>query len=292
MATRAMIEWGHPELSVRRPCGLLGLNRASLYDVPAQESAENLALMRVIDEHYTRTPFYGSRRMTADLQRQGYAVNRQRVQRLMHTMGLEALYPRPRLSGRPPDHQVYPYWLHDVVMHRPFQVWSADITYVPMRHGVMYLVAIVDWYSRYVLSWQLANTMDVACCLTALEQALAQGRPEVFNTDQGAQLTSLAFTLRVAAAHVAISMDGRGRVFDNIFVERLWRTVKYEDIYLKDYGSVPEMEVGVAAYFWFYHHQRLHQALEYRTPAEVHFNHERVVTPAQQDEQGEEAYLC
>ena len=271
---------------------LLGLNRASLYYVPAQESAENLALMRVIDEQYTRTPFYGSRRMTADLQRQGYAVNRKRVQRLMHTMGLEAIYPRPRLSVRHADHHVYPYLLHDVVIHRPFQVWSADITYVPMRHGVMYLVAILDWYSRYVLSWQLSNTMDVAFCLTALEQALAQGRPEVFNTDQGAQFTSLAFTTRLAAAHVAISMDGRGRVFDNIFVERLWRTVKYEDIYLKDYGSVLEMEGGVAAYFWFYNHQRLHQALDYRTPAEVHFNHEQVVTPAQQDEQGEEAYLC
>ena len=287
-----MIEWGHPELSVRSQCGLLGLNRASLYYVPAQESAENLALMRVIDEHDTRTPFYGSRRITADLQRQGDAVNRTRVQRLMHTMGLEAIYPRPRLSLRHADHQVYPYLLHDVVIHRPFQVWSADITYVPMRHGVMYLVAILDWYSRYVLSWQLSNTMDVAFCLTALEQALAQGRPEVFNTDQGAQLTSLAFTMRLAAAHVAISMDGRGRVFDNIFVERLWRTVKYEDIYLKDYGSVLEMEGGVAAYFWFYNHQRIHQGLEYRTPAEVHFKHERVVTPAQQDEQGEEAYLC
>jgi putative transposase len=282
MVKRAMIECRHPELSVRRQCGLLGLNRASLYYVPAQESAENLALMRVIDEHYTRTPFYGSRRITADLQRQGYAVNRKRVQRLMHTMGLETIYPHPRLSVRHVEHRVYPYLLHDVVIQRPSHVWSADITYVPMRHGVMYLVAILDWYSRYVLSWQLSNTMDVAFCLTALEQALAQGRPAVFNTDQGAQFTALAFTTRLAAAHVAISMDGRGRVFDNIFVERLWRTVKYEDIYLKDYGSVLEMEAGLAAYFWFYNHQRLHQALDYRTPAEVHFYHE----------QGEEAYLC
>jgi putative transposase len=267
------------------------LNRASLYDVPAQESAENLALMRAIDEHYTRTPCYGSRRMTADLQRQGYAVHRKRVQRLMHTMGLEAIYPRPRLSVRHADHQVYPYWLHDVVIHRPSQVWSADITYVPMRQGVMYLVAILDWYSRYVLSWQLSNTMDVAFCLTALEQALAQGRPEIFNTDQGAQFTSLAFTMRLAAAHVAISMDGRGRVFDNIFVERLWRTVKYADLYLKDYGSVVEMEGGLAEYCWFYNHQRIHQVLDYRTPAEVHCNHEQVVTPSQQDQKGEEAYL-
>lgn len=229
-----MIEWGHPELSVRRQGVWLGLSRASLYYVPAQESAEHLALMRLIDAPYTRTPFYGSRRMMVDLQRQGYAVNRKRGQRLRHTRGLEALYPRPRLSVRHADHHVYPYLLHDMVIHRPFQVWSADITYVPMRHGVMSLVAILDWYSRYVLSWQLSNTMDVACCLTALEQALAQGRPEVFNTDQGAQFTSLAFTTRLAAAHVALSMDGRGRVFDNIFVERLWRTVTYEDMYLKD----------------------------------------------------------
>ena len=169
-------------------------------------------------------------------------------------MGLEAIYPRSRLRLRHTDHPVIPL-AHDV-MHRPSQVWSAAITSVPMRQGVMYLVAILDWYSRYVLSWQLSNTMDVAFCLTALEQALAQGRPEIFNTDQGAQFTSLAFTMRLAAAHVAISMDGRGRVFDNIFVERLWRTVKYEDIYLKDYGSVLEMEVGVAAYFWFYNLQR------------------------------------
>lgn len=286
-----MIEWGHPELSVRRQCVLLGLNRASLYDVPAQESAETLVLMRVIDEHYTHTPCYGSRRMTAYLQRQGYAVHRKRVQRLMHTVGLEAISPRPRLSLRHADHQVYPYWLHDVVIHRPSQVWSADITYVPMRQGVMYLVAILDWYSRYVLSWQLSHTMDVAFCLKALEQALAQGRPEIFNTDQGAQFTSLAFTKRLVAAHVAISKDGRGRVFDNIFVERLWRTVKYADRYLKDSSSVVAMEGGLAEYCWFYNHQRIHQALDYRTPAEMHCNHEQVVTPSQHDEKGEEASL-
>jgi putative transposase len=239
--------------------------------VPAPESAEHLALMRVIDEPYTRTPFYGSRRITADLHRQGYAVNRTRVHRLMHTMGLAAIEPRPRLSVRHVEQQVSPDVLHDGVIQRPSQVWSADITSGPMRHGVMSLVAILDWYSRSVLSWQLSNTMDGAFCVMAWEQALAQGRPEVFNTDQGAQCTALAFTTRVAAAHVAISRDGRGRVLDNIFVERLWRTVKYEDMYLKDYGSVLEMEAGLAAYFWFYHHQRLHHALEYPTPAEVHF---------------------
>ena len=202
-------------------------------------------------------------------------------QRLLHTMGLDAIDPRPRLSVRHAEHHVYPDVLHDVVMHRPFHVWSAAITDVPMRHGVMSLGAMLDWYSRDVLSWQLSKTMDVACCVTALEQALAQGRPEVFHTDQGAQLTSLAFTTRLAAAPVAISLDGRGRVCDNIFVARLWRTVKYEDIDLKDDGSVLEMEGGLAAYFWFYHHQRLHPALDDRTPAAVHFSHE----------QGEEAYL-
>jgi len=290
MVKRALIEGGHPEFRVRRPCLVLGLHRASLYDVPAQESAENLVRMRGLDAHDTRTPFDGSRRMTACLQRQGSAVHRQRVHRLMRTRGMAAIYPSPRRSLRSAAHQVYPYVLLFVVMHRPDQVWRADITDVPMRHGVMSLVAILDWYSRYVRSWQRSKTMEVAFCLTALEQALAQGRPEIFNTDQGAQLTSLTFTTRLAAAPVAISMDGRGRVFDNICVERLWRTVKYEDIDLQDYGSVLEMAGGLAEYFWCSNHQRLHQALDDRTPAEVHGNHDQVVTPFQQEAQGEEAY--
>ncbi len=188
--------------------------------MPAEETAANLRLMRLIDAPYTEAPFYGSRRMTAWLCRAGYPVNRQRVQRLMRTMGLEAIYPRPRLSQGGADHQVYPYLLRGLVPHRPNQIWSADITYVPMRHGFMYLVAILDWYSRYVVAWHLSNTMDVAFCLTVLEEALAHGPPEIFNTDQGAQLTSLAFTTRLKVAQVAISMDGRGRVFDHIFVER------------------------------------------------------------------------
>jgi putative transposase len=266
-----MIERSHPQISIRRQCILVGLNRSSLYYPPTQETEENLLLMRLIDQQYTRTPFYGSRRMTHWLGRAGHEVNRKRVQRLMRKMGLEAVYPRPRLSMAGPDHKVYPYLLRGIEVRRSDQVWSTDITYVPMKHGFMYLVAVMDWHSRYVLSWQLSNTMDVTFCLTALEQALEKGGPEIFNTDQGSQFTSQAFTGRLTEAGVAISMDGRGRVLDNIFVERLWRTVKYEDIYIKWYVTVAELESGLADYFWFYNHERPHQALGYQTPAEVYF---------------------
>jgi len=266
-----MIERGHPQISIRRQCALLGLHRSSLYYAPAQETQENLALMRLIDQQYTRTPFYGSRRMTAWLNRQGHQVNRKRVQRLMGLMALEAIYPKPRLSMPGSQHKVYPYLLHGVEITRPNQVWSTDITYVPMQQGFMYLVVIMDWYSRYVLSWQLSNTLEVGFCLVALEEALGLGQPDIFNTDQGSQFTSQAFTGRLEEAGIGISMDGRGRVLDNIFVERLWRSVKYEDIYLKEYRSVPELERGLEGYFWFYNQERLHQALEYQTPAQVHF---------------------
>jgi putative transposase len=266
-----MIERSHRQISIRRQCTLVGLNRSSLYYPPTQETEENLLLMQLIDQQYTRTPFYGSRRMTHWLGREGHEVNRKRVQRLMRKMGLEAVYPRPRLSQAVPEHQVYPYLLRGIEVQHPDQVWSTDITYVPMQHGFMYLVAVMDWHSRYVLSWQLSNTMDVTFCLRALEQALEKGGPEIFNTDQGSQFTSQAFTGRLEEAGVAISMDGRGRVLDNIFVERLWRTVKYEDIYIKGYATVAELEAGLADYFWFYNHERPHQALGYQTPAEVYF---------------------
>lgn len=266
-----MIERSHPQISIRRQCTLVGLNRSSLYYPPTQETDENLLLMRLIDQQYTRTPFYGSRRMTHWLGRAGHEVNRKRVQRLMRKMGLEAVYPRPRLSQAAPEHKVYPYLLRGIEVHHPDQVWSTDITYVPMQHGFMYLVAVMDWHSRYVLSWQLSNTMDVTFCLRALEQALEKGGPEIFNTDQGSQFTSQAFTGRLEEAGVAISMDGRGRALDNIFVERLWRTVKYEDIYIKGYVTVAELEAGLTDYFWFYNHERPHQALGYQTPAEVYF---------------------
>jgi putative transposase len=266
-----MIEPAHPDLSLRRQCKLLGLNRSTWYYQPASESAYNLQLMRLIDEQYLRTPFYGWPRMTAYLCREGHAVNHKRVQRLMHKMGLQAIYPKPKTSSSGKGHTIYPYLLRGLEISRPNFVWSADITYVPMHQGFMYLVAILDWYSRYVLTWQLSNTLEGYFCLDALQQALQKGRPEIFNTDQGAQFTADAFTTCLANAGIQISMDGRGRALDNIFIERLWRSVKYEDIYLKDYAAVPALEAGLADYFRFYNEERPHQSLDYRTPAEIHF---------------------
>ncbi len=265
-----MIEPGHGELSVMRQCELLDLPRSSYYYQPATESVANLDYMRMIDEQYLHTPFYGSRRMTAWLQRQGHAVNRKRVRRLMQVMGLEGLAPGPRTSRPSPEHKVYPYLLRDVSIVRPNQVWCTDITYVPMPTGFMYLVAIMDWYSRCVLSWELSNTLDTGFCLEALEAALVGARPRIFNSDQGTQFTSRDFTRRLEDAGVDISMDGRGRVFDNIFVERLWRTIKYEEIYLKAYESVTELLEGLTRYIEFYNNERLHQGLGYQTPAAVY----------------------
>jgi len=265
-----MIEAEHPVLSVRRQCDLLGLARSGLYYEPQGESAENLALMRLLDEAYTAWPFYGVRKMTAHLAREGPAVNVKRVRRLMRLMGLEAIYPRKRLSVPGEGHKRYPYLLRGVEIVRPDQVWSADITYIRLRRGFLYLAAIMDWYSRHVLSWTLSSSLDAAFCVWALEEALSRGRPEIFNTDQGVQFTSEGFTGILESRGIAISMDGRGRVFDNIFSERLWRTVKYEEVYLKDYADPREAREGLRAYFRFYNEQRLHQALDYRTPAEVY----------------------
>jgi len=267
-----MIEPIHPTLSIRRQCDLVGLNRASFYYQPAVETALNLELMRVIDEEYTRTPFYGYRKMTARLQQLGYAVNRKRVARLMGKMGLQAIYPRPRTSIADRQHKKYPYLLRGLQITRPNQVWAADITYVPLLHGFMYLVAIMDWYSRFVLTWQLSNTLDGVFCLEALQMALEKGKPEIFNTDQGAQFTAHIFAGELETHHIQISMDGRGRVFDNIFIERLWRSVKYEHIYLHDYSSVPALETGLGDYFQLYNYERPHQSLNYQTPADVHFS--------------------
>ena len=264
-----MIEPAHTRLSVRRQCELLGLNRSTWYYEPAPESAANLALMRQIDEQYLRTPFYGSRRMAVWLRRAGQEVNRKRVQRLMRTMGLEAIYPKPRTTVTAICHK-YPYLLRNLEITRPDHVWSADITYVPLRSGYLYLTAILDWYSRYVLAWRLSNSLDSDFCVEALEEALARGRPEIFNTDQGVQFTSGAFTGRLQAAAVSISMDGRGRALDNVFVERLWRSVKYEEVYLKDYVTGADCRAGLAAYLKFYCEERPHQSLAYRTPAEVY----------------------
>jgi putative transposase len=257
-------------LSVRRQCELLGLSRSTLYYEPAGETSEDLRLMRLIDEQYTARPFYGSRRMTVWLTEQGEEVNRKRVQRLMRVMGLEAIYPKPRLSTAGKGHRIYPYLLRGVKVVRPDQVWSTDITYVPMASGFMYLAAVIDWFSRYVITWRLSNTLDGGFCLEMLEDALRGGRPEIFNTDQGVQFTAAAFTGRLESAGVAVSMDGRGRALDNVFVERLWRSVKYEDIYIQGYDAVPGLHRGLARYFAFYNDERPHQSLGYRTPAAVY----------------------
>jgi putative transposase len=265
-----LIEADHAELSVRRQCQLLGLSRSSLYYEPAAETTANLRLMRLLDQEYTAHPFLGSRRLTAWLNDQGEAVNRKRVQRLLRLMGLEAIYPKPKLSAARAGHRLYPYLLRNVPIQRPDQVWSTDITYVPLACGFMYLAAIIDWFSRYVLAWRLSNTLDGSFCLEMLEEALGRGRPEVFNTDQGVQFTAQAWTGRLESAGVAVSMDGKGRCLDNVFVERLWRSVKYEDIYLWRYEGVPELRQGLGRYFPYYNEERLHQALDYRTPAVVY----------------------
>jgi len=273
-----MIEPTHPELSIRRQCQLVGLSRATFYRQPTTESSLNLYLMRLIDEQYTRTPFYGYRKITAHLHRLSRdgadipLVNHKRVAALMQKMGLQAVFPGPRTSTPAAGHKKYPYLLRDLPITRPNQVWSTDITYIPMRQGFMYLVAVIDWFSRFVLTWQLSNTLDGAFCLDALQLALQLGQPEIFNTDQGSQFTARDFTGCLEAAGILVSMDGRGRALDNIFVERLWRTVKYEDVYLKEYDTVPALEAGLGDYFHFYNYQRLHQNLQYCTPAEVHLD--------------------
>ena len=268
---RSWIEQDHV-LSIVRQCELLGLNRSTLYYEPAGESIFNLELMRLIDEQYTKTPFYGSRRMTAWLNRQGYTVNRKRIQRLMRIMGIEAIYPKPKTSVGDVQHKVYPYLLDHVTPSHPDHVWSTDITYIRMRNGFLYLVAVMDGYSRYVLSWELSNTLDRSFCLAALNAALAMSTPLIFNSDQGCQFTSTDFTGILLDAGVCISMDGRGRCFDNIFTERLWRTIKYEEVYLKDYSDGFDAHTNIEAYLRFYNAERLHQALDYRTSEEVYRN--------------------
>lgn len=233
--------------------------------------------MRLLDEQYTRTPFYGVRRMTAWLQRQGELVNEKRVRRLLRMMGLLALYPGPKTSQPAPGHRIYPYLLREVAITHPDFVWSTDITYIRLAHGFGYLVAIMDGFSRYVLAWRLSNSLETHFCLEALDEALAQRTPAIFNTDQGAQFTSLEFTGRLEQQRVRISMDGRGRALDNIFVERLWRTVKWEEVYTHDYQTMQEAWRGLQRYFVFYNRERPQQALGYLTPAEVYFQQQRTV---------------
>jgi len=269
---RRLIDPGHQQLSITRQCQLLGLARTTRYYQPRGESERNLRLLNLLDEQYTRTPFYGVPRMTAWLETQGERVNEKRVRRLLRKLGLTALYQKPRLSQPAPGHRIYPYLLRNVAITRVNQVWSTDITYIRLSAGFVYLVAIMDWFSRYVLSWEVSVTLESSFCLSALDWALRSARPEIFNSDQGSQFTSNEFTGRLLAQGILISMDGRGRALDNIFVERLWRTVKYEDVYLKDYQSVVSIVSGLAAYFEFYNGARLHQSLAYKTPAEVYRN--------------------
>lgn len=238
------IELNHPELSVSRQCELLGVSRSGLYYRPRGEDADNERLMRLIDERYTLTPFYGVAKMTACLRRGGEAVNPKRVRRLMRLMGLEAIYPKPRLSVQNKANPVYPYLLKGMTIDRPNQVWATDITYIRMCRGWVYLAAVMDWFSRYVLSWEVCTTLDVSFCLAALDKSLERGRPRIFNTDQGSQFTSAAFTGKLQEAGVRISMDGKGRAYDNIFVERLWRSVKYEEVYLHEYQTLVSNYLG------------------------------------------------
>jgi len=270
---RSLLEAGHAKISVRRQCDLLGLNRSSYYYEKSKTSSADLRLMRRIDEQYMRTPFFGSRQMAASLSRQTeQRVNRKCVQRLMRIMGIEAIYPKPRTTCRRPEHQIFPYLLRNLKITQKDQVWSTDITYIPLRHGYMYLVAVMDWHTRYILSWHLSNTLEGYFCIEALEEALSISTPETFNSDQGSQFTAKGFTSILEDHGVAISMDGKGRATDNVFIERLWRTLKYEDIYLKDYETAKQLRAGLKKYIHFYRHQRPHSSLGYRTPGEVYLS--------------------
>jgi putative transposase len=267
---RAKVERSGSDLSVRRQCALLSVARSGVYRPRPEPDAQDLALMRRIDELYLEKPFYGSRRMTFDLNEEGRGVNRKRVQRLMRLMGLEALVPRPGTSKAAPGNKIYPYLLRGVKITEPNHVWASDITYIPMANGFLYLVAVIDWASRAVLAWRLSNTMDSAFCVEALEEALQNhGKPRIFNTDQGAQFTSAAFTGKLEAAGIAISMDGRGRFMDNIFIERLWRSIKYEEVHLKAYADGREARAGIGYWIEFYNHRRPHQAMDNQRPMAV-----------------------
>jgi putative transposase len=267
---RGWIDFDHPELSIREQCRLLGIHRSNVYNEPAPESEENLRYMRMMDEEHLRRPSRGSRQMVDFFCDEGLVVNRKRIQRLMRKMGIEGLSPKRRTTLRMQGHQVYPYLLRNLEINRPNQVWCCDITYIPLKHGFMYLVAVMDWYSRYVLAWRLSNSLDVDFCMEALEAAFTRGAPEIFNTDQGSQFTSREFTQALKAKDVAISMDGRGRALDNVMIERLWRTVKYEEVYLKEYTSVADCYSGLNDYLDYYDHQRRHQSMKRQTPWEVY----------------------
>ena len=266
-----MINFQDSKVSVSRQCRLLDLRRASVYYKPVELAPQDLVLMRLIDEQYLRTPFYGSRSMTRHLRRLGYRLNRKHIQRLMRLMGLEAIYPKPKTSQPHPEHKIYPYLLRNLVIDHPNQVWAADITYIPMARGFMFLVVVMDWYSRKVLSFKLSNTLDTDFCLEAVEEAIhTYGPPEIFNTDQGAQFPSRAFTGLLEQHQIRISMDGRGRVQDNIFIERLWWTTKYQYLYLRSFDNGSALRAGLEEWFRFYNQERPHQTFDILTPDEVY----------------------
>ena len=266
-----LIDNTNEQLSVRCQCKLLGIPRSTYYYQPVPIDEYTLEIMNEIDMIYTKFPFYGTRKIKVELQKKGYQVNRKRIRLLMKKMGIRAIYPEPNTSGPNKHHHIYPYLLKGVKISYPNHVWSTDITYLKLNKGFLYLVAIIDWYSRYVLSWELSNTIDTFFCVTALEEALGGAKPVIFNSDQGAQFTSNKFVNILLDQGIQISMDSKGRALDNIFAERLWRTVKYEDVYLKHYESVQETYRGLKAYFYFYNYSRPHQSLQYKTPAEIYF---------------------
>jgi len=267
-----LIESTNSVLTVKAQCSLIELNLSSYYYHPLGITEEELELMAKIDRIYTKTPFYGVLKITEELRRRGAIYNHKRIGRLMHLMGIQAVTPKKNLSKPNKGHLVYPYLLRDVKITETNQVWSTDITYLPIYKGYAYLVAVIDWFSKFVLSWELSTGLDVYFCLEALDKALRQGKPKIFNTDQGSQFTSKSFTERVIGDKIQLSMDSKGRALDNIFIERLWRSLKYEDIYLKDYQSLTELREGLKNYFYFYNYERVHQTLDYKTPAEVFFN--------------------
>ena len=267
---RALVEPGILQLSQRMQCELLGIHRSGLYYEPQKPSREDLELMRAIDEEYLQHPYYGRRRMTVEMLKKGFFVGQKRVRTAMQLMGLEAIYPKPNLSAGDKEHKKFPYLLRDLIVNHSDQAWAADITYIPLLGGFGYLFAIIDWFSRYVIEWELSNLLDTEFCMAALKRSFRQKKPEIFNTDQGVQFTSNQFTGQLAQSGVKISMDGKGRALDNVFVERLWRSVKYEDIYPKGYESMKGLRQGLTEYFEFYNKRRPHQGLDYRTPEEVY----------------------
>ena len=267
---RALIESGITPFSQRTQCELLGIHRSGLYYEPQKPNREDLELMRAIDEEYLQHPYYGRRRMTVEMLKKGYFVGQKKIRTAMQLMGLESVYPKPNLSAGDKEHKKFPYLLRGLTINHPDQAWGADITYVPLIGGFGYLFAIIDWFSRYVIEWELSKLLDTEFCMTALKRSLCQKKPEIFNTDQGVQFTSNQFTGRLAESGIQISMDGKGRALDNVFVERLWRSVKYEDIYPKGYESMRGLRQGLTDYFEFYNKRRPHQGLNYRTPAEVY----------------------